>query len=311
MPYRYLFGPVNSRRLGRSLGVDLVPPKVCSLDCVYCESGATTTLTRARGELVPTAAVLAEIDSFLAGAPELDYVTFSGAGEPTLHSGLGLIIAHLKDNYPQYKVALITNGTLFADPAVRRAVTACDLIVPSLDAGSEQAMARINRPAPGLTAAQLIDSLVALRQEYRGQLWLEIFIVPGVNDGAGELALLRAAAARIAPDRIQLNTLDRPAPAPGVSAATREQLAAIARKFPPPVDIISRQAGGSPPGPGGADALPAAVLALLQRRPATVNDLVAGLNLTPEQAAAVLAELTAAGRVHPEARDGLLFYCAR
>jgi len=224
MAYRYLFGPVNSRRLGRSLGVDLVPRKVCSLNCVYCESGATTTLTRARGELVPTAAVLAELADFLSGQPALDYITFSGAGEPTLHSGLGVIISHLKKEYPRYKVALITNGTLFNDPAVRREVSGCDLIVPSLDAASDTVMAQINRPAPGLTAAQLIDALGELRREYRGQIWLEIFIVPGLNDTEPELALLVAAAARIAADRIQLNTLDRPAPEARVRAATRAAL---------------------------------------------------------------------------------------
>ena len=184
--------------------------------------------------------MLAELDECLQQAPELDYITFSGAGEPTLHGGLGTIITHLKNNYPQYKVALITNGTLFADPALRREVLPCDLIVPSLDTASDMAMARINRPGRGLTADALIKALVALRAEYHGQLWLEIFIVPGINDTPTELAALAAATARLAPDRIQLNTLDRPAPENWVRAATPDELAAIARQFPPPVDVIAR-----------------------------------------------------------------------
>ena len=116
---RFLFGPVNSRRLGRSLGVDLLPFKTCSLDCIYCECGWTTDKTLSRAELVPTSAVLAELDDYLGSEPELDCVTFSGSGEPTLHSGIGMIIAHLKKHYPQYKVAVLTNSTLLGDLAVQ------------------------------------------------------------------------------------------------------------------------------------------------------------------------------------------------
>lgn len=305
MAYRYLFGPVNSRRLGRSLGVDLVPPKVCPLDCVYCESGRTTVLTAARGEYVPTAAVLAELDDCLGRQPALDYLTFSGAGEPTLHNGLGTIIAHLKQHHPQYRLALITNGTLLGDAALRQEIIACDLIVPSLDAATDAVMARLNRPVAGLTAAAHIDGLTALRAEHRGQFWLEIFIVPGVNDTAAELAALAAAAARIRPDRIQLNALDRPAPEPWVQAADAAWLAHLAQGFPGTVDIIARPA--MPPA-GAAKVTAAQVLDVLRRRPCTVDDLSRGLRANPAQVTGIIHNLLADGVITGEQQARGTFY---
>lgn len=305
MAYRFLFGPVNSRRLGRSLGVDLVPAKVCSLDCVYCESGQTTTLTAARGEYVPTAAVLAELDECLGRQPALDYVTFSGAGEPTLHRDLGTIIAHLKQHHPQYRLALLTNGTLLADAALRQEILACDLIIPSLDAATDAVMARLNRPVAGLIAAAQIDGLAVLRDEYRGQLWLEIFIVPGVNDTAAELAALAAAAARIRPDRIQLNALDRPAPEPWVQAATAADLVRCARYFSGPVDIVARPAAAAA---GTRPVKAAQVLDVLRRRPGTLDDLVSGLHAEREQVMSIIHNLLADGVITGEQQARGTFY---
>ena len=116
--YQYLFGPVPSRRLGKSLGVDLVPPKTCSMDCVYCESGVTTAHTVERKEYFPTKDIIEELDRFLTDSPDIDYVTFSGAGEPTLHSGIGDIIHYLKTSYSHYKVALLTNAMMLNLPQV-------------------------------------------------------------------------------------------------------------------------------------------------------------------------------------------------
>jgi sulfatase maturation enzyme AslB (radical SAM superfamily) len=157
--HRFLFGPVNSRRLGRSLGVDLLPFKTCSLDCIYCECGWTTDRTIARGELVPTSKVIAELDDYLPANPDVDYVTFSGSGEPTLHTGTGTIIEHLKRRYPKIKVAVLTNGTLLGDPVVQSEVAEADLVVPSLDGATETAFRGICRPADGVTVATVIDGM--------------------------------------------------------------------------------------------------------------------------------------------------------
>lgn len=231
--YRYLFGPVFSRRLGRSLGIDLLPYKTCSLDCIYCECGSTTDLSSTLGELVPVEAVLAELDAYLSQRPPLDFVTFAGSGEPTLHAGLGRIISHIKRRHPGYKVAVLTNGTLFSNADVCDAVKLADLLVPSLDAATAESFATINRPAPGITVDSVIDGLIALRQGYKGTFILEIFIVPGVNDFSTEVAALKSAALRIGPDAVQLNRLDRPGIVPWVSQASFELLASIEEQLQP------------------------------------------------------------------------------
>jgi wyosine [tRNA(Phe)-imidazoG37] synthetase (radical SAM superfamily) len=243
--YKHLFGPVFSRRLGRSLGVDLLPYKTCSLDCVYCECGATTVLTATPAVFVPTGDVIAELDDYLARKPALDFVTFAGSGEPTLHAGLGAIVAHLKHAHGDYKVAVLSNGTLFSRPEMRAAVLQADLLVPSLDGATAESFQAVNRPTPGIRVDDVIDGLATLRQEYRGTFVLEIFVVPGVNDTEREVAALREAALRIGPDAVQLNRLDRPGVLPWVTQASDELLARIHARLAPLVvfEVARRQPG--------------------------------------------------------------------
>lgn len=245
--YKYLFGPVFSRRLGRSLGVDLLPYKTCSLDCVYCECGATTDLTATVAAFVPTGEVIAELDDYLGRKPGLDFVTFAGSGEPTLHAELGTIIAHLKTKHPDYKVAVLSNGTLFTRPEVRAAVLQADLLVPSLDGSTAASFRTINRPEASIAVADVIDGLVQLRKEYRGTFVLEVFVVPGVNDTDDEVQALRQAALRIGPDAIQLNRLDRPGIVPWITQASDELLARIHAELEPLTvfEVARRQAGGA------------------------------------------------------------------
>jgi wyosine [tRNA(Phe)-imidazoG37] synthetase (radical SAM superfamily) len=242
--FPHLFGPVASRRLGRSLGIDLLPYKTCSLDCVYCECGATTNLTSERAEFVSADQVMAELDTYLAKKPDLDYVTFSGSGEPTLHTGLGRIIAHIKAKHPRYRVAVLSNGTLFSRPEVRQQVLQADLLVPSLDGATPESFQAIDRPAPGISVSDVIAGLTALRDEYRGTYVLEVFIVPGVNDTNREMVALRGAAELIRPDAIQLNRLDRPG-ADAVAVASDELLNMLAQSLEPfPVFVVpSRKSG--------------------------------------------------------------------
>jgi wyosine [tRNA(Phe)-imidazoG37] synthetase (radical SAM superfamily) len=222
-----------SRRLGQSLGVDLLPYKTCSLDCVYCECGPTTRLTTERGTFTPVETVLAELDQYLASKPELDYITFSGSGEPTLYAGLGRIIGHLKDKHPRYRVAVLTNGTLFSSAEVRREVLRADLLVPSLDGATQASFQAIDRPADGITVHEVIEGLIALREEYHGTLVLEVFIVPGINDTNQEMEALHKAAERIRPDAIQLNRLDRPSADGLVQIASDELLALLVQALAP------------------------------------------------------------------------------
>jgi wyosine [tRNA(Phe)-imidazoG37] synthetase (radical SAM superfamily) len=243
--YKYLFGPVFSRRLGRSLGVDLLPYKTCSLDCIYCECGATTDLTATTASFVAAADVLAELDDYLGRKPSLDFVTFAGSGEPTLHADLGSIIAHIKARYAEYKVAVLSNGTLFTRPEVRAAVMQADLLVPSLDGATTSSFAVINRPHPGIKVTDVIEGLIELRKQYRGTFVVEVFVVPGVNDTDDEVRALREAILRMAPDAVQLNRLDRPGVLPWVTQASDEILARIHAQLEPLTvfEVARRQPG--------------------------------------------------------------------
>jgi len=231
MAYRYLFGPVVSRRLGISLGVGLVPSKTCNFDCVYCECGPTTNLTCERRDYVPADQVIAELDDCLGKAPDLDYVTFAGSGEPTLHARIGEIIGFLKDRYPRYRVAVLTNSTLLADPDVRAALMRADLVAPSLDAVSGEKFQQLNRPCPGVTPEGVVAGLRDFVREYPGEVWLEVFIVPGINDRDDEIQRLKGAIATINPDRVQVNTLDRPGTDPRVRPAPLPVLERIATEL--------------------------------------------------------------------------------
>ena len=280
--YNYLFGPVPSRRLGISLGVDLVPHKTCSLNCIYCECGRTTNLTIERKAYVPTETVLAELKTFLEPKPKLDYITFSGAGEPTLHSGIGEIVKFLKTNFPDYKIALLTNGTLFYQPELIKEVKSIDLILPSLDAASDLVFRKLNRPFPKLHIETMIEGLVKLRSEFSGQMWLEIFIVPGLNDTEREITRLRKAIHRIKPGQVQLNTLDRPGTANWVEPATKAELEKIAEQLDWETAIIANFQKREQVASYNAD-IESTILQTIKRRPCTVDDLASTLGLHPNE----------------------------
>ncbi len=300
-PLQYCFGPVQSRRLGVSLGVDLVPHKTCTLNCVYCECGRTTLLTDEIKEYVPTKDVIQELDSILRQNPLLDVVTFSGSGEPTLHSGIGTIIDHIKSNY-RYKIAVLTNGTLLWNKDVRRRLYNADIVVPSLDAATESTFKKLCRPHISLTLNTIIEGIAQFKKEYGGLLILEIFIVPGINDLLPELQALADAARFIQPHRVQLNYLDRPGTEQWVKKARVVDLTTYAKFFTPiPVDIpgtpLYRVLELSLP-------LKEMILATIERRPSTVEDLAYSLGKETHIVEKILDELTQQGIVkyYDEAR---------
>ncbi|MBU2522210.1 MAG: radical SAM protein, partial [Proteobacteria bacterium] len=224
MSYKYIFGPVPSRRLGLSLGIDLMPHKTCTLNCVYCECGRTTNLTLKCKEYIPTELLQEELKDFLSRNPKLDFITFSGSGEPTLHTGIKEIINFIKKDYPKYKIALLTNSTLFFQPDNRKRIAGVDMVIASLDAASEENFKKINRPHPELELSRIIEGLVSLRKEFAKQLWMEVFLVPGINDKKDELNKIKKALSPIYPDKIQLNTLDRPGAESWVKPASQKDL---------------------------------------------------------------------------------------
>ncbi len=217
--YKHLFGPVPSRRLGMSLGVDMVPRKVCSLDCVYCEVGRTTLLTTERKEYVAEREIKEELNDFFSRHPDPEIITFSGYGEPTLNSAIAGVIDFLKEKKSQLPIAILSNGTLMGDPAVRKAILRADIVLPSLDAATEEVFRKINRPAGALDLQGYIQGLADFRKEFSGKIWLEVFILPGFNDHKAELDALKKAILKIKPDSVQLNTLDRPGTEAGIRSA--------------------------------------------------------------------------------------------
>ncbi|MCD4742690.1 MAG: radical SAM protein [Desulfobacteraceae bacterium] len=271
--YKYLFGPVPSRRLGMSLGVDLVIHKTCSLDCVYCECGRTTNLTCERKEYVPVKDVLKELEHYFENSRDPDYITFSGSGEPTLNTGIGKVIDFIKTRKKEVSIALLTNGTLFSKKGVRDDVINSDLIIPSLDAASTHGFRKINRPCSGLNIEEYIQGLCDLRNEFKGQIWLEVLIIPGYNDGQEELELLKKSIKKIKPDKIQLNTLDRPGTIIDLVAVKKDNLKNISEFLGfDNVEIIAAFKDQNKDIPFRKD-IREAILETIKRRPCTLEDL--------------------------------------
>jgi wyosine [tRNA(Phe)-imidazoG37] synthetase (radical SAM superfamily) len=278
---------------------------------VYCEVQSTTHLQTTREEFFPTAEILEELDRLMQSRPHLDYITFSGAGEPTLNSSIEDIIRHIKAKYPDYKLALLTNGVLLTDEDLLSQILPCDLILPSLDAASQEVYEKVNRPKPGLKVKDQIQALINLRQRYSGQIWLEVFVVPGVTDTDKELELLREAIAKASPDLVQLNSLDRPGAEEWVEAASTERLKEIKKYFAlnltMPIEIIAKIRHH----PGSAaldDEIIELIRGTLTRRPSTAEDLSSMLDIHINEISKVLRELNLEGKLCTERKARGVFY---
>lgn len=230
--YKTLFGPVPSRRLGLSLGIDFFSKKICSLNCVYCEVGPTVQLTAKPDAFIPYTEILSECESFFNSGQTTDYLTICGSGEPTLSEDLGVLVKELKTRYPDKRVAIITNGTLLHKEEVFNRVLEADLIMPSLDAVSEDVFEKINKPDPELTAKVMLGSIERLCKEFKGEVWLEILFIRGYNDHQEEIKKLIEASIRMKPTRVQLNTLVRPGVLKDILPLSKSELDSIAKQFP-------------------------------------------------------------------------------
>lgn len=302
---KYTYGPVPSRRLGRSLGVDLVPMKSCTLNCIYCQLRPTDQPTLERRDYAPVADVVADVREALAEGPRPDYVTLGGSGEPTLHLSFGEIAQEIRA-VTDVPIALITNGTLFHLPEVRDQCGAIDLVLPSLDAGDEETYRLVNRPHGELGLETLVEGLAALCREFHGQVWLEVFLVEGVNTGDEQLRGLRRCIDRIAPDRVQLNTAVRPPAEAYVQPAPPSVMEHAREMLGPRAEII---AGGPLPEPTEhARARKQEVLDMLRRRPCTAEDVAQGLGLHAHEAIKHINQLLAERSVRVRQRLYETFY---
>lgn len=293
----YLFGPVLSRRLGLSLGVDLLRHKTCNLDCVYCELGRTRCLTEARGRFVPPERVLWEIGK--RSSESFDFLTFAGSGEPTLSRDLGVVMEKARE-LVEVPVAVITNSTLFNSPIVRREVSLADVVLPSLDAATQSTFQAINRPAPGLQIEEVIEGLRRFRSEFEGEIWLEVMLAKRVNDQ--EVELIARAAESILPDRIQLNTVVRP-PAEPVEPLGEEEMERILEAFPGG-ELIPDWDWRVP------ERLSSNIQDLLSRRPCTLEEMRSALDLESGAAIKYLKILERDGLVKRVVDHGQLRFCS-
>lgn len=296
-----------SRRLGRSLGVDLIPFKTCSYDCVYCQLGPTTHKTTQPGDFVDPAAVAAEIEAKLAKGPRPDHITLAGSGEPTLCSRLGEVIERIK-GITDVPVALLTNGSLLWQDDVRAAAHKADLVLPTLDAADEGTFRRIHRPADGLSLQTVVRGMELFRKEFAGRMWLEVFVLAGVNDTEENVRGLNELIARIRPDRVQLNTAVRPTSEQDARAVPENRLEELAALFEPRGEVIADYTGVHQQ--AEFTARREDVLSMIRRRPCSMQDIARGLGIHMNEAGKHVGELTSEGLIKAERRGATVYYVA-
>ncbi len=304
-PTKHIYGPVPSRRLGRSLGIDLVPHKICSYDCVYCQLGRTTQKTVERKEYIPLEELLEDIGQVTAAGVTADYITLSGSGEPTLYSKIGSVISALKSR-TDIPIALITNGSLLWNREVRESILEADLILPSLDAADAAMFQYVNRPHPEVTFERLMAGLAGLREDFKKEIRLEVLLIAGVTAIPPEVEKMATLASRVKADRIQLNTVTRPPAEEFAYAVSRERMEELVELFGVGAEVIADYPGEWNLESAGLDQQE--VLSLLERRPCALEDIAGGLGIHRNEALKHIGALMKSGLVTTESRESRVYY---
>jgi wyosine [tRNA(Phe)-imidazoG37] synthetase (radical SAM superfamily) len=303
---KYTYGPVPSRRLGLSLGVDLVPKKICTYNCIYCQIGSPTLQTMERKEYVPARTILRDVrEALREWGDKINYIAISGSGEPTLNTAIKKVIQGIK-KMTAIPVAVITNSSLLLLEEVRQALQATDVIMPSLDAVTPAVFQTINRPLPSIEIEQIIQGLAAFRNAYKGQIWLEILLCRGVNDSGEEIERMQEAIRIIRPDKVQLNTVVRPGVEDYAAALPQDRMEQIKKALGADVEIIAEFVGDRhrmPP-----EAVEERVIRIIERRPETPDDLAKALGLHDLEIAKVLDKLAKEGKVTYRVFNQRLYY---
>lgn len=300
----YVFGPVPSRRLGVSLGVDLIPSKTCTFDCLYCQVGDTTFKTVERRPFAPVREVVAEIqENLLHSVP--DAITLAGSGEPTLHFQIDQIIALIKD-VTDIKIALLTNGALFWMEEVRHGVLGADIIMPTLSSGFEATFRRIHRPHPELELKTIVDGLMLFRQGYRGDLFLEVVLLAGINDTDREIEGLKTLISQISPDKIQLNTVVRPPADRRAMSLDTKRLKEIKEFFGSNTEIVADVPVAC--GTGKEDSQTGSLLDMVRRRPLRPVDIANSMDLPMDDVEALVKGLLIKGYIRKQKHSGDTYY---
>ncbi len=307
---KHIYGPVPSRRLGRSLGIDLVPFKTCTYDCVYCNLGKTTSKTIERKQYTAASEVLEELEQKLACPEALDYISLAGSGEPTLNSGIGNLILEIKRR-TDIPVAVLTNGSLLWMSAVQDALMEADLVLPSLDAGDELLFDYVNRPHRDIAFERMVDGLAAFTDRYRGEVWVEILLLAGVTGIPDEVEKIASILKHIRLTKVQMNTVVRPPAEEYAKPLSQKQMLALKGLFQGRVDIISDIDAADwerrlPP-----ESMQGDLLSLLSRRPCTSEDVAHGLGLHANEALKYLNAFVVAGNVATVRMGDKVFYTVK
>jgi len=302
----HLYGPVPSRRLRRSLGIDLVPHKICTYDCIYCQIGKTTNKTLLRKKYVPEGEVLREVEEFLLkGDSTIDYFSLSGSGEPTLHSRISSVIKGIRE-MSSIPFAVITNGSLLYKEEVREDLLRADIVLPSLDAVSPEIFMKINRPHHSISVKKMIEGIVEFRKVYKGEIWLEILFCKGVNDGHSELMRMKRAIDQIQPDRIHLNTVVRPPSEKWAIPLDRREMEEIQAFFGEKASVISEFDRHLLPAPESD--LADEILSILRRRPLSLSDLSKGMGISQSELERYINPLIKAGKIQSRSFGDSIYY---
>lgn len=301
----HIYGPVPSRRLGFSLGVDIIPYKTCSFDCVYCQLGRTGRKSGRRRRFFSPGDILRQIKEAIARSPRIDHITFSGSGEPTLNTGIGSLIRKVK-KMTDIPVAVLTNSSLLTSTAVRRDLLAADVVVPSLDAATAAAFRRVNRPLPSLKLEDVVGALAMFRREFKGQIWLEVMLVRGINDSPPDIEALKRAIAQIRPDKVQLNTVVRPPAENWAQPLSQGALNRIKKNLGGRAEVVVnfRRRSGSPAIPE----IRRTILAIAGRRPVTLKDITTSLGRKEEEVRPHLETLLRWQRISQHWQRDTIYY---
>lgn len=301
----HIYGPVPSRRLGFSLGIDIIPSKTCSLDCIYCQLGPTIKKTVRRKECFPYKEILSQIRTKLSSEQRIDYITFSGSGEPTLNESIGKLTREIK-KITSIPVAVLTNSTLLTRKSVRNALQAADVVAPSLDAATQSVFTKINRPHPSLKVEKIIQGLIKFRREFKGSIWIEIMLVKGVNDYPSHLRKLKEVISKINPEKVQLNTVVRPPAERHARPLSLKELEKVKNILGENCEIIAefdRKKQSIP-----SENLEKAILAMIQRRPATLSDISISLGKHKNEIIKYLNSLLEEDKIKLVTHKGTKYY---
>ena len=300
-----IFGPVPSRRLGFSLGVDVVPFKTCSLDCIYCQLGRTTNKTIQRKEHVASGSVLKEIEEVLRQGERIDYVTFSGSGEPTLNSGIGKMISRIK-KLTSIPVAILTNGTLLYQARIREDLMEADLVIPSLDTVTGGIFETVNRPHPSLEIEEVITGIDTFSQDFGGKVWLEIVLVKGINDSLEEIERVARVTGKMNLERIQLNTVVRPPAEEFAGPLSREDLENMKTVLGEKCEIIAEFR--RPTQRAQEVDVEKRILSMVKRRPLRLVDISRSLGLHRNEVIKYLEVLEKKHEIRTKVHNNQVYY---